>query len=115
MGNDMDNEERDVPDGVALFPHIPPELGVHPLLLVALHSVVFLEGSDDEIVQPDAADECLEYIADYMQRLSGRELQRVQEDLETLRGFGRQEKWPKAVLQFLKDILKEYGVTGGDE
>ena len=34
----------EVPEGAAVFPTIPAELGVHPLLLAVLHAVVFLEG-----------------------------------------------------------------------
>ena len=54
-----DDVEREVPEGAALLPLIPPELHVHPLLLALLHAVVFLEGSDPAVVQPDAADEAL--------------------------------------------------------
>ena len=47
--------EGDIPDGAALFPEIPAELNVHPLLLAVVHSIVFLAGSADEIAQPAAA------------------------------------------------------------
>src|ERR1700731_4589492 len=53
-------EGAEVPEGAAVFPPIPPELGVHPLLLSVLHAVVFLSGSDDDIVNPAAAEEALE-------------------------------------------------------
>ena len=49
----------EVPEGAAVFPEIPPELGVHPLLLAVLHAVVFLSGSDDVLVNPAAAEESL--------------------------------------------------------
>ena len=54
----------EVPDGAAVFPEIPAELGVHPLLLAVLHAFVFLDGSDDGVVNPAAADEAMEYLAD---------------------------------------------------
>src|SRR5438128_7123624 len=91
--------DRDVPEGAAVFPLIPPELGVHPLLLATLHAVVFLSGSDDEVVQPDAAEEALQYLVGYLQRLSGRNLLQVQEDLDCLVRFARQEKWPKQLVR----------------
>ena len=53
-----------MPDGAAVFPLIPAELGVNPLLLAVLHATVFLDGSDEDVVDPDAADEALEYMAD---------------------------------------------------
>jgi hypothetical protein len=103
-------ESREVPEGAAVFPEIPAELGVHPLLLAVLHSIVFLSGSADELVNPDAADEALEYVAAYLQRLEGNDRRRVQEDLSALTTFARQEKWPKQLVQFLKTFLADYGV-----
>ena len=70
-----------------------------------LHAIVFLDGSDDEVVDPDAADEALEYMAGYLQRLDGRELRRVQ------RGHGRawsptpgRRNGRKQLVRFLKDV-----------
>jgi hypothetical protein len=89
---------------------IPEDLGVHPLLLAVLHSYVFLEGSDEDVVHADAATEAMEYLATYLQRLQGKELERVQEDLETLVGFAKEEKWPKEQVVFLQTFLSENGV-----
>lgn len=104
----------EVPEGAAVFPLIPPELGVHPLLLAVLHAVVFLDGSEAEIVHPDAAMESLEYIAGYLQRLEGNDLRRVQEDLTVLAAFARDEAWPKPLITFIKDFLTNYGATDTD-
>jgi hypothetical protein len=105
-----DEAAPEVPEGAAVFPLIPEELGVHPLLLAVLHATVFLDGSEAQIVQPDAAEEALQYLAIYLQRLSGPELQRVREDLDCLIGFARREKWPKQEVQFLKKFLADYGI-----
>jgi hypothetical protein len=105
-----EDEEREVPEGAAVLPEIPAELGVHPLLLAVLHAVVFLDGSTDEIVDADAAAEALEYMASYLQRLEGPELRRLREDLETLVGFARQEKWSKEQVRFFKEFLATYGI-----
>ncbi len=104
--------ENSVPEGVAVFPLIPPELGVHPLLLAVLHAVVFLEGSDDQIVDPSAAEEARQYIAGYLQRLDGPPLQQIREDMKCLAQYARQSKWPKQELRFLKEFLADYGVEG---
>jgi hypothetical protein len=98
------------PEGAAVFPLIPAELGVHPLLLAVLHAYVFLEGSDAAVVNGTAASEAMEYLATYLQRLTGQELRRVREDLDTLVGFARHEKWPKQQVRFLLDFLKDNGV-----
>ena len=65
---------------------------------------------DPEVVHPDSATEAMEYIATYLQRLEGKELQRAQEDMETLVGYAKEQKWPKQQLQFLKAFLEENGV-----
>jgi hypothetical protein len=106
-------EPEETPDGAAVFPLIPPELGADPLLLAVIHSVVFLSGSEDKIVQPDAAEEALEYLAGYLQQLKGERLRKVREDLVSLGAFARQEKWPKQLTLFLKTFLTDFGVGDG--
>jgi hypothetical protein len=105
--------EHEVPDGAAVFPLIPAELGVNPLLLAALHAVVFLSGSRKDIVQPEAADEVVQVMGAYFQRLQGPALDRVREDMACLVGYARQEKWPKHVVRFLKSLLSDLGVEKG--
>jgi hypothetical protein len=109
----LSDEANEVPDGAAVFPEIPPELSVHPLLLAVLHAYVFLDGSDAEIVNPEASSEAMEYVAAYLQRLKGAELKRVREDMDTLVGYAKERKWPKQYVAFLKSFLSDNGVTGG--
>src|SRR5271166_4934967 len=109
MAGEIEEPEGEGPPGAAVFPLIPPELGIHPLLLAAIHAIVFLDGSVDEVVNPAAAGEALEYIATYLQRLTGPDLQRIREDMATLVGYARQEKWPKKVQQFFKEFLADFG------
>ncbi len=99
-----------VPPGAAVMPQIPAELGVHPLLLAVLHAVIFLDGSEEDVVDPDAAVEAMEYMAAYLQRLNGAELRRVQEDIHVLAAFARQEKWPKQHIRFFKEFLSNFGI-----
>jgi hypothetical protein len=105
-----DEAGREVPEGAAVFPLIPAELGVNPLLLAVLHAVVFLDGSDENVVNGAAATEALEYIATYLQRLPAKDLAAVREDMQVLRTLARQEKWGKAEVQFLKGFLSNLGV-----
>src|SRR3954454_19372816 len=90
-----DAKPEETPDGAAVFPLIPAELGVDPLLLAALHAYVFLEGSEAAVLNATVAEEAMNYLVTYLQRLSGDELRRVREDMATLVGFARSEKWPK--------------------
>ena len=103
--------EREVPEGAAVFPVIPAELGIDPLLLAVLHAVVFLDGSEEGIVQSGAAEEALDRLASYLQRLRGTQLQRVREDLDRLAAFARQQGWLKSQARFIEDFITTY-VTG---
>jgi len=106
------DEGGEVPEGAAVFPLIPPELGVHPLLLATLHATVFLIGSTDDVVQCDAAEESAQYLLTYLQRLQGPDLQRVREDLDCLIAYAKQEDWPEQDLRFLETFLTEFGIGG---
>jgi hypothetical protein len=108
----MSDGQSQVPEGAAVLPLIPAELNIHPLLLAVLHAVVFFDGSAEEVVHDAAADEALNYMASYLQRLEGAELRRVKEDVECLVNFARQEKWPVEELKFFQDFLRDYGVGG---
>jgi hypothetical protein len=103
-------DDSEVPEGAAVFPVIPAELGVHPLLLAVVHTVVFLEGSGADVVNRAAAEEQLEIIASMLQRLSDDDRRRVREDMATLVGYAKHEKWDKGSIQFLKNLLDDYGV-----
>jgi hypothetical protein len=109
-----DAGESEVPEGAAVFPLIPPELGVHPLLLAVLHATVFLSGSDEEVVNAAAAEEALHYLAGYMQRLDGNLLRQVREDMVCLTTFAKQEKWPKQLVRVLQGFLTDYGIEKQD-
>lgn len=107
---DGSEEVTDTVEGAAVFPLIPPELGVHPLLLATIHTYVFLEGSEPSVLNPAAAEEALQYVATYLQHLDGQNLKRVREDIATLVGFAKSEKWPKQQVRFLQDFLSDNGV-----
>ncbi len=103
-------KSEESPDGAAVFPLIPEELGVHPLLLAALHSYVFLEGTEETVLNPAVAEEAMNYLVGYLQRLEGDALKRVKEDFVTLAGFAKAEGWPKQQIRFLQEFLKENGI-----
>ena len=112
MSDDAPADSAEAPEGAAVFPLIPAELGFHPLLLGILHAYVFLEGSDAAVLNGAVAEEAMEYLATYLQRLTGWELRRVKEDFVTLVGFAKSEKWPKQQIRFLQEFLSENGVEG---
>lgn len=85
------------------------------MFLAVLHAIVFLEGSEDDVVDPDAAMEVMEYMASYLQRLGKPEFHRLREDLAALEAYARAEKWPKEQQQFFKEFLDTFGVGEEDE
>jgi hypothetical protein len=105
-----DEAKGDGAEGAAVFPMIAPELKINPLLLALLHAMVFIDGSTDEIVCPDAADEAMQYLVTYLQRLQGPVLERTREDLQCLLIYAKQEGWPKQQQTFLKSFLTDYGI-----
>jgi hypothetical protein len=108
--DDHDELHDEVPEGAAVMPLIPVELGIHPLLLATVHAVVFFDSSEPAVINEPAANEALSYLATYLQRLKGDDLRRVKEDLDTLIGFGREEEWPADVLTYLGSFLEDFGV-----
>jgi hypothetical protein len=110
-----EHDEQDVPEGAAVMPEIPAELNVHPLLLAVLHATVFLDGSEDEVVDPDAGAEAMEYMATYLQRLRGAELRRVQEDMQVLAAYAKDQDWPKQHVRFFKEFLSGFGIGEEDK
>jgi hypothetical protein len=108
------SEDGEVPDGAAVFPVIPPELGVNPLLLAVVHALVFLAGSDEDVVAPSAADEAVQSMANYLQRLEGPALAKVREDMICLTTYARQSKWPKQLIRALKSLLEDCGLEVED-
>ncbi len=107
-----DQLNEDVPEGAAVFPLIPEELGINPILLGYLHAVVFLLGSNEEVFHPEAAEEALQYMVTYLQRLKGPQLERIQEDIQSLLAFARKDQWPKQDIEFLQTVLTDFGVGG---
>jgi hypothetical protein len=110
-----EDEDGEVPDGAAVFPLIPPELGVNPLLLAVVHALVFLAGSDEDVVAGPAADEAVQSMASYLQRLEEPALTKVQEDMVCLTNYARQSKWPKQLIHALKSLLSDCGLDVEDK
>jgi hypothetical protein len=107
----MAGADYEVPDGAAVFPLIPAELAIDPLLLATLHATVFLAGSSSDIVNEAAGSEALDYMASYLHRLSTAESHRVQQDIQCLFAYGRQQEWSDQLLQSLGALLHEFGIA----
>jgi len=96
-----------------MMPSVPAELGIDPLLLALLHTTAFLDFSDDDSVEPEAANEALERVEQYVQRVPEERLSSLQADLEKLEGYATQAGWPDDMVDFVRDFLYNCGI--GDE
>lgn len=108
MAKQSDPEE--VPEGAAVVPLIPENVGVSPLFLAVFHALVFLEGSSDEILDSAAADEAAQYLATYLQRMSGDELHKLNQDLKRLEDHARRQRWTPDQQKLIQDFLEHYGI-----
>ena len=107
---DLEGDRGQVPEGAAVVPLIPETAGVHPLFLAVFHALVFLEGSSEEVVDQTAADETVQYLATYLQRLSGNALGNLKEDLKRLAEYARRQKWSADQQKLIQDFLVNYGI-----
>jgi hypothetical protein len=103
-------EPDEVPEGAAVAPLIPESAGVKPLFLAVFHALVFLQGSSEEVIDPAAADEAAEFLATYLQRLSGEDLETVRKDLKRLAEHAHREKWSKDQLDFIQNFTRQFGI-----
>ncbi len=100
-------------DAVALFPDVPEEMGIDPVLLGLLHCVVFLCGSNDEIVHPDGADLVMQQVMACCSRLSGARLAKIKEDMHVLTAWSKEQGHGKGAVEFLETFLDEMGAGTG--
>ncbi|GIW81067.1 MAG: hypothetical protein KatS3mg105_2874 [Gemmatales bacterium] len=106
----MADTSDDWEEGVGVFPTIPPKVGADPLVLALLHALVFLEGSSDDIVERDAADEAVEQMAAYLRRLSPQQKADFQQSLQRLIEYARDEHWDDDQILYLKEFFENYGI-----
>ena len=93
-----------------VMPEIPAELGIDPLLAGVLHTMTFLELSDDETVDLDWAVEAMEHVAYYLQRMPEGQVAEVKGQLDRLLEHARKKKQPSEFVAFIESFLEAAGV-----
>lgn len=96
------------------MPLVPETLGVDPLLLGLLHLAALIDFSDDETVEGDAANDALERLEVYVQRLPTERLEEIQADLDRIEEHGAEHGWAEEMTDFVRDFLYNCGL-GEDE
>ena len=102
--HDHENHEEEVPEGVALLPEVPDSLGLHPFSLAILDTVVFLTGTDEELMHQGAADEMFGRLIEHLNKLQPAEKQRFHDDLNKLGEYGRSNGWEADAITFLTEM-----------
>ncbi len=113
MANENDEEERQ--DELVTMPVVPEKVGIDPVLLAMLHLTALLDFADDEIVEPQIANEALEHVEMYMQRLSSDQLEEVQAQLDRIEEHAAEQGWPEELTDFVRDFLYNCGLGEDDD
>ena len=101
-----------LPKAAFVMPEVPASLGVDPLVLAVVHADVFLQLSEDEAVDPDAAVEASESVGAYLRRLPKGRTDAFKSDIRKLAAYARKQKWPEEAVGFIEDYWEN---AVGDE
>ena len=109
---DSEGQEPDTMglEGIALFPEIPEELGIDPLLECLLSMVVFITASDENLVDPKAADEAFAHLQVVLSKLDNKRIARMSEELEVVAGWVKDQGLGLEAVEFIETFLDEMGV-----
>ena len=58
----------------------------------------------------EAADEAMQYVVTYLHRLKGPPLKQLQEEMNCLLDFAKQQGWSKEQQRFIRSFLSDYGI-----
>lgn len=115
--NSEDDRDEEVDESVEsdsfMMPVVPENLRIDPLLAALLHCAAFLDFSDDDAVDPQAAGDVLEHVGMYVQRLPAERFDEIQEQLDRLEDHAQNAGWPEDMIEFVRDFLYNCGI--GDE
>lgn len=104
-----------VAKGAFVMPTLPHSLKLDPLLASLLHTVSFLEFSDDDTVDPDWAVEAMESVGYYLQKLTPRQIADVKSQLSRIVAYAKKKKMPEDFVEFLDAFLENAGVGGTED
>jgi hypothetical protein len=113
----VSDEHEPEPEGEetsGFLPPIPAELEIDPLLAAVLHCAAFLDLSEDDVIDPDAAVATLEHVGLYVGRLAEGRVAELQGQLDRLAAWGKEHDWPEEAVEFTARFLYNCGV-GDDE
>ncbi|MEZ4219462.1 MAG: hypothetical protein R3B13_00945 [Polyangiaceae bacterium] len=104
----MNESGADRPEYV--LPVVPLALDIDPELLALLHMVAFLDLSDDDQMDPEAAGDALEHVGMYMQRLGPERIAAFGAQLDRLARHAASEGWLESQQELVQEFLRACGV-----
>jgi hypothetical protein len=96
-----------VPKSAFVMLELPASLNIDPLLAALIHAFAFLDLSEDEAVDPDAAVEALENMQFYLERLKPKQIEKLRDQLESIRKYAESQNWPSEFNELLAEIVPE--------
>ena len=103
------------PKGAFVMPILPETLCVDPLLASLLHTVAFLELSDDDTVDPDWAVEAMEHVSYYLGRMSAEQVQETQAQLDRVAAHAKETGLPDDFVELAQEFLRDCGLGDDDD
>ena len=94
-----------------VMPPLPDTLDIDPYLAALLHCAAFLELSEDDAVDPDAAVEVMESITIYLQRVPEEQVADLRNALQRISEHGRRAGYPPALVDFIDGFVENFGVA----
>ncbi|MHB1558277.1 MAG: hypothetical protein ACYC61_12525 [Isosphaeraceae bacterium] len=96
-----------------VMPELPESLRVDPVLAALIHVVSFLELSDDDTVDPDAAVKAMEHVGFYRNRLPARQIAAIREQFDRIAAHAQAQGWDQEAVEFFTELMGNAGL--GDE
>ncbi len=103
-----------VPKGAFVMPVLPKNLRIDPILAGLLHTMAFLELSDDDTVDPDWAVEAMEHVAYYFQQMDDEQAEQIQEQLDRIVVYAKKKRMPGEFIDLVQNLLRYAGVGEDD-
>jgi hypothetical protein len=97
------------------MPLFPETVQVDPILAALVHCTAFLELSEDDAVDPDAAVEAMEHVSAYLSRLPEDRVAELRAALTQLAQHTRKQGGPEDLQAFLDDFVENLGLTEADD
>lgn len=96
-------------------PQIPKSLGIDPLLSALISTLLFIELSGENTIDPDDAVTAEEALGHYLQRLTAKQITAIGKQLSKLGDYAEKHDWGDEAVECIRGFLVNAGVGEEDE